>query len=288
MAADLGAIACRAFDVDLIASHQLADGRQPKGLLHHIEGRGIRPLESANGQAHAIDRNAGADTQPALESPRQEQRDPTQPRLIGKRLYAGQSLNDAGEHTGTLAGGVTALSRRPAFARFRSMPFDPQPTLTGELLELRPVRLGDFPALLAAASDPLIWEQHPNHDRYQEAVFRQFFEDAVQSGGALVAIDRASGDVIGSSRYVGCEDGGDEVEVGYTFLTRRYWGGRYNGEMKRLMLGHALQWFRAVVLSIGPDNARSRKAADKIGAVLTGSRRLPNGEERLIYRVFST
>lgn len=165
------------------------------------------------------------------------------------------------------------------------MPFDPQPTLTGELLELRPVRSDDFPALFNAASDPLIWEQHPNHDRYQAVVFRRFFDEALQSGGALVAIDRASGEVIGSSRYVGFADGGDDVEVGYTFLARRYWGGRYNGEMKRLMLGHALQSFRAVVLSIGPNNIRSQKAAVKIGAVLVGPRQLPGGEERLIYRV---
>jgi N-acetyltransferase len=164
------------------------------------------------------------------------------------------------------------------------MHFDSQPTLAGALLELRPLRADDFPALYAVASDPLIWEQHPNSDRYQEAVFRQFFDDAIRSGGALVAIDRTDGRIIGSSRYAGFAEGSDEVEVGYTFLARRYWGGRYNGEMKRLMVTHALGWFRAVLLLIGPDNIRSQRAALKIGAVPAGSRRQPHGEERLVFR----
>jgi hypothetical protein len=78
-------------------------------------------------------------------------------------------------------------------------PFDLQPTLTGDLLDLRPLRADDYPALFAAASDPLVWEQHPNRDRYQEEVFRAFFRDAMASGGARLATDRAAGRVIGSS-----------------------------------------------------------------------------------------
>jgi hypothetical protein len=55
------------------------------------------------------------------------------------------------------------------------MPFDLQPVLTGTLLELRPLRAEDFPALYAVACDPLLWEQHPARDRYQELVFKEFF-----------------------------------------------------------------------------------------------------------------
>ena len=116
---------------------------------------------------------------------------------------------------------------------------DKQPVLKGELLELRPLRPEDFDALFAVASDPLIWEQHPEWNRYQEPVFREFFRVAIESGGALVAIDRATGVVIGSSRFHGFDPATGEVEVGWSFLARAYWGGRYNGEMKRLMLEHA-------------------------------------------------
>ena len=147
------------------------------------------------------------------------------------------------------------------------MMFDRQPTLTGELLELRPLRQDDWAALFAVASDPLIWEQHPDSDRYKEDVFRQFFADALNSRGALVAIDHATGQIIGSSRYHALDAAERGVEIGWTFLARRYWGGRYNGEMKRLMLEHAFKTVDQVLFIIGPENRRSRRAVEKIGAV---------------------
>ena len=109
---------------------------------------------------------------------------------------------------------------------------DRQPHLSGELIELRPATPDDFDALFAVASDPLIWEVHPAHDRWQEPVFRKFFDDGLASGGMLVATDRATGAVIGSSRYGLERAEPGEVEIGWTFLARSHWGGRYNGEMK--------------------------------------------------------
>src|SRR5881396_1372635 len=163
--------------------------------------------------------------------------------------------------------------------------FNLQPTLTGELLELRPLRQDDWAALFAVASDPLIWEQHPDSDRYKEDVFRQFFADALNSGGALVAIDRATGQIIGSSRYHGFDATERLVEIGWTFLARRYWGGRYNGEMKRLMLQHAFETVERVIFVIGPENRRSRRAVEKIGGVYTGTRPDAKGRERVVYEL---
>ena len=120
------------------------------------------------------------------------------------------------------------------------MPFDLQPALTGTLLELRPLRPSDWTDLYAAAADPLIWEQHPVRNRYEEAVFKEFFHEALDSGGALVAIDRQDGRVVGSSRFHGYDAEKREIEIGWTFLARSHWGGRYGAEMKQLMLRHAL------------------------------------------------
>jgi len=116
------------------------------------------------------------------------------------------------------------------------MSFDLQPTLKGQLLELRPLRSADFRELYAVASDPLIWEQHPDQNRYQVEVFREFFNQGLQSGGALVVIDSHQGQVIGSSRFHGYDKAKSEIEIGWTFLARSYWGGIYNREMKQLML----------------------------------------------------
>jgi RimJ/RimL family protein N-acetyltransferase len=147
-----------------------------------------------------------------------------------------------------------------------------QPHLVGELLELRPLRPEDWAALFAVAADPLIWEQHPARDRYQEDVFRDFFEEALACGGAFAVLDRKTQAVIGSSRYFGYDPAKREIEIGWTFLARRYWGGEFNGEMKRLMLDHAFRFVERVIFLIGPDNLRSRRAVEKIGAVYAGRR----------------
>jgi RimJ/RimL family protein N-acetyltransferase len=147
-----------------------------------------------------------------------------------------------------------------------------QPHLLGDLIELRPAAPDDFDALFAVASDPLIWEVHPAHDRWQEPVFRRFFAGGLAPGGMLVAIDRASGAVIGSSRYDFGRAEADEVEIGWTFLARSHWGGRYNGEMKRLMLDHAFTGVSRAMFMIGETNIRSRRAVEKIGGKLTDRR----------------
>jgi RimJ/RimL family protein N-acetyltransferase len=165
------------------------------------------------------------------------------------------------------------------------MQFELQPALKGELVELRPLREEDFNALYAVASDPLIWEQHPANDRYQPDVFREFFRHAMASGGALAAIEVSTGRIIGSSRFLACRLDRGEVEIGFTFLARSHWGGRYNGEMKRLMLEHAFRFVRTVAFLIGPSNIRSQKAVERIGAVHAGRRTNEVGRMSEVYEI---
>lgn len=148
------------------------------------------------------------------------------------------------------------------------MNFEPQPTLRGERLLVRPLCADDWPALYRVAADPKLWEQHPASDRYKEVVFRQFFGDALASGSAFAIFDTASGDIIGSSRYHGLDAEKSEVEIGWTFLARDYWGGPYNAELKALMLEHAFRFVDTVVFWVGEHNERSRRAMQKIGGVL--------------------
>lgn len=146
---------------------------------------------------------------------------------------------------------------------------DRQPVLSGERLVLRPLRDDDWDALFAVASDAQLWALHPMHDRWQQPVFRAFFADALEQGGALAVIERATGGVIGSSRFQGHDpaDGGS-VEIGWTFLARQHWGSGYNAEMKQLMLGHALRFVERVLFRVGEDNVISRRAMEKIGGRL--------------------
>lgn len=165
------------------------------------------------------------------------------------------------------------------------MGFELQPVLRGQLVELRPLRNEDYDALFSVASDPLIWEQHPANDRWKPEVFRHFFAEAMAQGGALIVFDAAEGSVIGSSRYVGYNESSRQVEIGYTFLARSHWGGRYNAEMKRLMLDHAFRFVDSVIFSIGETNVRSQKAIEKIGAVREGSKVAADGRVSWLYRI---
>jgi RimJ/RimL family protein N-acetyltransferase len=165
------------------------------------------------------------------------------------------------------------------------MSFDLQPTVKGELLALRPLRPEDFDELYAVASDPLIWEQHPANDRYKEEVFKGFFREALESGGALIAIDSQDRRVIGSSRFHGYDQEKSEIEIGWTFLARSHWGGIYNREMKQLMLRHAFKFVKSVIFLVGPQNLRSQRALEKIGAVRAGSRLDASGRDSLVYQI---
>lgn len=145
---------------------------------------------------------------------------------------------------------------------------DRQPVLEGALVRLRPMTAEDREALFAVASDKLIWEVHPAHDRWKRDVFDAFFDAGLASGGALVIEDRATGAVIGSSRYDGHDHRADEIEIGWTYIARAYWGGVYNREIKRLMLDHIHRFVRTATFMVGEDNIRSRKAMVKIGGAL--------------------
>ena len=149
-------------------------------------------------------------------------------------------------------------------------PFALQPHLKGELIELRPLGSEDWDDLFAVASDPLIWEQHPERDRYKEDIFKVFFREALESGGTFVIIDKKSQQIIGSTRFHGHDPEKSEIEIGWTFLARNYWGGRYNRELKQLMLAHAFKFVESVVFFVGQNNVRSQKATERIGGIRNG------------------
>jgi RimJ/RimL family protein N-acetyltransferase len=165
------------------------------------------------------------------------------------------------------------------------LPFDLQPNLKGNLVELKPLRADDYHDLYAVAADPLIWEQHPVNDRHKEEVFKEFFREAVQSNGTLIAIDSGQSRIIGSSRFHGYDQERSEIEIGWTFLARSHWGGIYNKEIKELMLNHAFKYIDSVVFLIGLQNIRSQRATEKIGALRVGTRRDSGGRNSFVYRI---
>ncbi len=151
------------------------------------------------------------------------------------------------------------------------MSIDLQPTLQNDLVLLQPLQADDFEALYAVASDKLIWEQHPNPNRYQREVFRTYFDGAMVSKGALL-IKNAEGEVIGCSRYYDYDTANNSVLIGYTFFGRAYWGTTYNRTVKLLMLAHIFQSVTTVKFHIGAKNIRSQRAIERLGAVKVATR----------------
>ena len=144
--------------------------------------------------------------------------------------------------------------------------FELQPVLENDLVRIVPLKEDDFEKLYEVASDPMIWEQHPNKDRYKREVFEIFFKGAIESNGAFLVFDKRTGDSIGSTRYYGYDKDGSSVSIGYTFLGRDHWGTTYNRALKTLMLDHAFKFVNKVYFHIGAVNIRSQKAILKLGA----------------------
>ncbi len=167
------------------------------------------------------------------------------------------------------------------------MGFDLQPHLSNNLVDLRPLLADDFDVLFKAASDPNIWEQHPDKKRCTLPGFSDFFEDSMNSKGCLVIQNKASNEIIGSSRFKLRANFEDAVEIGWTFLVREYWGGNYNMGVKRLMMEYAFQYMNRILFFVAKDNFRSQKAVEKLTAIndfpLSMDKKTEAEEENIIY-----
>ncbi len=147
-------------------------------------------------------------------------------------------------------------------------PFDIQPVLSGDQVVLRPLTSNDFEALYAVASDPAIWAMHPFPDRYKIEVFQGFFADAIASAGAFAVLDKASNNIVGSTRFANFDASHQTIEIGYTFSATACWRTGVNREVKALMLEHIFQFVGIVVFQIGAENYRSRTAVERLGGRL--------------------
>ena len=147
------------------------------------------------------------------------------------------------------------------------MKFNLQPVLENELLMIRPLRPDDFENLYKVASDPGIWEQHPEKNRCEKEVFQSFFDGGIESRSAFAVIEKKTGEIIGSTRFHPVKETQNAIEIGWTFLARRFWGGQYNKSMKLLLMEYAFGFVENIIFCIHQDNMRSRKAIEKLGGI---------------------
>jgi RimJ/RimL family protein N-acetyltransferase len=164
-----------------------------------------------------------------------------------------------------------------------------QPVLENDEVAIYPLQEQDFEALYNVASNPKIWEQHPNKNRWQKEVFKNFFEGAMKSNGAFKIIDKSNGDVIGCTRFYDYNQEDDSILIGYTFYATQYWGKGINHAVKSLMLDYIFNFVSNVYFHIGAVNIRSQIAISRLGATKIAEQEISYfGEEsklNYIYRI---
>lgn len=150
------------------------------------------------------------------------------------------------------------------------MNFSIQPILENENYKLIPLVENHFERLFEIASDPKVWEQHPNKDRYKREVFENFFKGALESKGAFLIIVRQSNEVLGSTRFYDFDEEKKSILIGYTFYGTKSWGKKINPQVKKLMLDYIFQFVETAIFHVGKNNIRSQKAMEKLGAKKIG------------------
>lgn len=164
--------------------------------------------------------------------------------------------------------------------------------LQNENLKLLPLQNEHFEKLYAVASDPLIWEQHPQKDRYKKDIFKIFFQEAMHSTQAFLIIDKNLHEVVGSTRYYDYSKEENSIFIGYTFYAKKYWGTSVNRQVKKMMLDNIFDYVETVKFHAGKHNIRSRKALEKLGAILqkglSGSQAASKSESKVEYIIKKT
>ena len=169
------------------------------------------------------------------------------------------------------------------------MNFTIQPVLENETVILYPLNNDDFEALHLSASNPEIWEQHPNKNRWQKQIFKNFFEGAILSNGAFKVVDKINNKVIGSTRFYDYDETEHSILIGYTFYDKAYWGKGINHAVKSMMLDYIFQLVCIVDFHIGAENIRSQVSINRLGVTKIGELEVTYfGEEpklNFIYRL---
>jgi N-acetyltransferase len=173
----------------------------------------------------------------------------------------------------------------------------PQPTpgdlrvsLTGRLVTVEPLAPEDVDGLDAIAGDAEMF-RWIGVDLSQRPALEQWVNTALDNAAGGIELpfavrSAATGEILGTTRFLGLQLDHLVAEIGWTWYSRAVWGGGVNAETKLLLLGHAFETvgLRRVEFKTDSRNERSRGALTKLGAQYEGTFRkhrvLPGGEVR--------
>lgn len=162
--------------------------------------------------------------------------------------------------------------------------------LETELALLRPLHVDDTDALLAAAGDGRLWElwytQVPDADSVASYVAEALREQQLGRALPFVVVERASGQVVGTTRYCNADAANRRLEIGYTWYASRCQRTALNTQCKLALLQHAFEVLDCVAVEFRTHwhNQQSRAAIARLGAkqdgVLRNHRLEPDGARR--------
>src|SRR5690606_4222741 len=158
-------------------------------------------------------------------------------------------------------------------------------TLSNDLVKLIPMIKNDFEWVFAAASDPEIWAQHPDSNRYTPVGFTRYFQKLIDTDIPYLIIDNKTEQVIGATSFYHYDRNEKSIAIGYTFLAKEYWGGEYNQSVKNLMMDFAFEKMDKVIFHVASENTRSQRDMEKINAIKENEFE-ENGSMKFTYAIY--
>lgn len=163
--------------------------------------------------------------------------------------------------------------------------------LTGEKVILQPLTEDYFQKLTEASSEDIIWTYMPvkgsNPEMLLGALTEALHKRDLAEQYPFVVIEKASGRVMGSTRFLQLNETHRSLEIGYTWYQTEYWGKGFNEECKYLLLQYSFEILKTIRVQIitSDKNVRSKRAIERIGGIPEGVLRniiLRNGEKKSI------
>lgn len=148
--------------------------------------------------------------------------------------------------------------------------------LIGERVKIQPMEEAHIPELFEAGNYREIWPYMPMDVQSMEDM-KTLVDSALHERGKgsefpFVIIDKETGKIVGSTRFMQISIPNRNLEIGSTWLSPTVWRTRINTKCKYLLLSHCFETLGTIRVQLKTDrrNLRSQQAIERIGGVKEG------------------
>ncbi|MGE6513867.1 GNAT family N-acetyltransferase [Lysinibacillus sphaericus] len=148
--------------------------------------------------------------------------------------------------------------------------------LENAIVLLKPITKEDVSGVLAAGSFPEIWS-YLSTTIEQESDVHNFVDKALtekmkKKEFPFAIVEKCSGKIVGSTRFMDIDDKHKRLEIGNTWITPTFWRTAVNTNCKYLLLQYCFEVLdlQRVQIKTDLENLRSQRAIERIGATKEG------------------